>query len=67
MEGISTMESFRQALGAIYVALAAAAGEDVLAEANVFLTDAMNCGAVSDPYARSVLESLVRTTSDPAR
>jgi hypothetical protein len=60
------MESFRQALGAIYVALATAAGPDVLAEANVYLTDAVNCGAVNDPYARSVLEALVRTTSESA-
>jgi hypothetical protein len=57
------MESFRQALGAVYVALATAAGDDVLAEANVYLTDAVNSGAVDDPYARSVIESLVRNTA----
>jgi hypothetical protein len=59
------MESFRQALGAVYVALATAAGDDVLAEANTYLTDAVNAGAIDDPYARSVIESLVRNTSAP--
>jgi hypothetical protein len=59
------MESFRQALGAVFVALATAAGDDVLAEANIYLTDAVNCGAINDPYARSVIESLVRNTLEP--
>lgn len=57
------MEAFREALGAVFVALATAAGDDVLAEANVYLTDAVNSGAINDPYARSVIESLVRNTS----
>ena len=59
------MESFRQALGAVYVALASAAGDDVLAEANTFLTDSLAAGCIDDPYARSVIESLVRNTSEP--
>jgi hypothetical protein len=58
------MESFRQALGAMYVALASAAGDDVLAEANTYLTDAVNSGAIDDPYARSIIEALVRNTSE---
>jgi hypothetical protein len=59
------MESFRQALGAVYVALATAAGDDVLAEANIYLNDAVNAGAIDDPYARSAIESLVRNSSEP--
>jgi hypothetical protein len=58
------MESFRQCLGAIYVALAdAAGGEQVLREANRILTDALNTGAIDDPYARSVIHALVDSTS----
>jgi hypothetical protein len=57
------VESFRQAIGALYIALATAAGDDVLAEANIYLTDAVNAGAIDDPYARSVIEALVRNTS----
>ena len=60
------MESFRQALSAVYVALAQAAGDDVLAQANIYLTDAVDSGAINDPYARSVIETLVRTTSSLA-
>ena len=59
------MESFRQALGAIYVALAdAAGGDDVLRNANTILTDAVDAGAVDDPYARTMLKWLVRDTTD---
>ena len=59
------MESFRQALGAIYVALAdAAGGDNVLRNANIILTDAVDAGAVDDPYARTMLRCLVRDTSD---
>ena len=58
------MESFRQTIGAIYVALAeAAGGDDVLRGANVILTDAVNTGAVDDPYAREAIMSLVRSSS----
>jgi hypothetical protein len=56
------METFRQALGAIYIALAEAAGGDVLQKANEILTDAVDTGAVDDPYARSALEALVRSS-----
>lgn len=58
------MEGFRQALGAIYVALAEAAGGDkVLREANEILTDAVNTGAIDDPYARAAISALVRNSS----
>jgi hypothetical protein len=44
------MESFRQALSAIYYALAkAAGGDEALHHANQILTDAVNTGAVDDP------------------
>jgi hypothetical protein len=47
------MESFRQALGAIYIALAeAAGGDDVLHKANGILTDAVDAGAIDDRTAR---------------
>jgi 2-hydroxychromene-2-carboxylate isomerase len=58
------MESFRQALGAIYVALAdAAGGEQVLQGANRILTAAVDTGAVDDPYARAALRALIHSTS----
>jgi hypothetical protein len=45
------MESVRQMIGTIYLALANAAGEGVLEDANTILTDAINSGAVDDIYA----------------
>jgi hypothetical protein len=58
------MESFRQALGAIYVALAdAASGEQVLQDANSILTAAVDTGTVDDPCARAALRALVHSTS----
>jgi hypothetical protein len=57
------VESFRQALGAVYIALAEAAGGNaVLHDANVILTDAVNTGAIDDPYAREVIMALVRSS-----
>jgi len=59
----NAMESFRQALGAVYVALAEAAGGDaVLHDANLILTDAVNSGAIDDPYAREAIMALVRSS-----
>ena len=56
------MESFRQALGAVYFALAeAAGGDDVLDRANCVLADAVSSGAIQDPMARAALISLVRS------
>jgi hypothetical protein len=58
------MESFRQMLGTVYVALAEAAGEGALADANRIIEDAIDNGTVDDPpYARSALRTLVRTSS----
>ena len=58
------MESFRQALGAVYFALAEAAGGDaVLDRASDILTDAVISGAVDDPYARAAVMALVRSSS----
>jgi hypothetical protein len=56
------MESVRQMIGTIYLALANAAGEGVLEDANTILTDAINSGAVDDIYARSALQALVRNS-----
>jgi hypothetical protein len=56
------MESFRQALGAVYFALAeAAGGDEVLDRANGVLTDAVSSGAIEDPYARAAVMALVRS------
>ena len=61
------MESFRQALGAVYVALAEAAGGDaVLHDANLILTDAVNTGAIDDPYAREAIMAMVRSSKPEA-
>jgi len=60
------MEAFRQMLGAVYVALAEAAGEGAPDDANKILTDAIDAGAVDDVYARSALAALVRSTSKDA-
>jgi len=58
------MESFRQCLGAIYVALAdAAGGDEVLRNANTILSDAISAGAVDDPSARAMLKMLVEETA----
>jgi hypothetical protein len=59
-------ESFRQALSAVYFALAEAAGGDgVLRHANTILEDAVYAGAVRDRYACAALMSLVRNTDPP--
>jgi hypothetical protein len=54
-------------LGAIYVALAEAAGAGVLEDANEIITDAIDAGAVDDIYARSALQALVRSSSKAVR
>ena len=57
------MESMRQMLGTIYLALAEAGGEGLLEDANEIIQDAIDCGSVDDPYARSALLALVRASS----
>ena len=61
------MESVRQMLSAMYVALAEAAGDRVLEDANSILKDAIDCGAVDDIYARSALLSLVKSCNTKKR
>jgi hypothetical protein len=56
------MESVRQMIGTIYLALASSAGEGVLEDANRVIEDAINAGAVDDLYARSALQALVRNS-----
>jgi len=60
------MESFRQIANAIYFAATAAGGDDMRNRANQFLTDAVNTGAVDDPYARSAIMSILRSASREA-
>jgi hypothetical protein len=60
-------ESFRQALGAVYFALAeAAGGDDVLDRASDILADAVTSGAIDDPHACAAVMALVRSGSEPA-
>jgi hypothetical protein len=59
------MNSFRQVMAAIYVALAeAAGGPAALRRANQVLRDAIADGAVSDPTAIRLLESLAHDEDD---
>jgi hypothetical protein len=48
-------------LGAMYIALATAAGEEVLERANKILSSTIDAGAVDDLYARSALLTLVKS------
>ena len=57
------MESFRQIANAIYFAATAAGGDDMRNRANQFLADAVNTGAIDDPYARSAIMSILRSAS----
>ena len=58
------MESYRQALGAVYVAVCeAAGGDDVRRRANALLTDAIESGAIEDSDARVAIRSLVHGSS----
>ena len=55
------MNTFQQVISAIYVALAeAAGGPSALRKANQVLRDAIADGAIDDPTAVGVLESLSR-------
>ena len=55
------MESVRQMLGTMFIALADASGDDVLAKACETITRAIDAGGVDDLYARSALQALVRS------
>jgi hypothetical protein len=59
------MESTRQMLGAMFIALGSAAGPAVLASACKTLTRAIAAEAVPDLYARRALEALVQSC-DPS-
>jgi hypothetical protein len=56
-------ESTRQALGAIFFALAGAAGEFATEDACDTLVIALDSGAVDDPAARAALATLVRLSA----
>jgi hypothetical protein len=56
-------EGCRQAFGAIYLALAEAAGGDrVLEKANSLPSDVIDCEAIDDPDALCILESCIRAS-----
>jgi len=58
------MESYRQALGAVFVAVCeAAGGDDVRRRANAILTDALANDDIRDRGARVAIQSLVRGSS----
>jgi hypothetical protein len=58
------MESYRQALGAVFVAVCeAAGGDDVRRRANAILADAVESGAINDRSARVAIRSLVHGNS----
>jgi hypothetical protein len=63
MRKLEHAESLEQSLGAIYIALGAAIGDNVVLRANDILTDVVNTGAINDPGARRILTSLVRSCS----
>jgi hypothetical protein len=54
------MEGMRQMIGAIFVALGTAAGEEVMRDATDILKGVLDAGAVDDSYARSALQHLIR-------
>ena len=55
------MESVRQMLGTMFIALADASGDDVLERACETISRACDSGGVDDLYARSALQTLVRS------
>ena len=58
------MESYRQALGAVYIAVCeAAGGDDVRRRANAILADAVDSGAIEDGGACIAIRSLVHGSS----
>ena len=58
------MNTFQQIISAIYVALGEAAGPQALRIANQVLLDAIADGAVDDPLAIRILESLAHDEDD---
>ena len=61
------MESVRQMLGTMFIALAdASGGDEVLERACETITRAIDSGGVDDLYARSALQALVRSCKTKA-
>jgi hypothetical protein len=55
------MDSLREVVGLLYVALASAAGGDeLLHDSNQLLRDAVEAGAIVNPETRSATMTLVR-------
>lgn len=58
------MESLREVVGLLYVALASAAGGDeLLQDSNRLLRDAVEAGAIDNPETRNAIMALVRESS----
>ena len=58
------MESLREVVGLLYVALASAAGGDeLLQDSNRLLRDAVEAGAIDNPETRNAIMALVRKSS----
>jgi hypothetical protein len=55
------MESARQMMGAMFIALGDAGGPAVLARACSTLTKAVEAGAIPDAYARKAIQALVES------
>jgi hypothetical protein len=56
--------STRQALGAIFIALASVAGPGAIGEACATLTRACDSGAIPDPHAHAAIRSLVASCAE---
>ena len=58
------MDSLREVVGLLYVALASAAGGDkLLQDSNRLLRDAVVAGAIANPETRNAIMALVRDSS----
>jgi len=58
------MDSLREVVGLLYVALASAAGGDeLLHDSNQLLRDAVEAGAIANPETRDAIMALVRECS----
>jgi hypothetical protein len=58
------MDSMKEMVGLLYVALATAAGgRELLADSNQILREALESGSISRPDTRQAIMALVATTS----
>jgi hypothetical protein len=58
------MDSIREVVGLLYVALASPAdGDELLHDSNKLLRDAVEAGAIANPETRNAIMALVRESS----